>query len=72
MQSQMAIKPFANGELPSFPNNKDVSLDDNINAYTSKHLHNTNMQNMGFFTFISLNCRHLQHVALTSNRAKPT
>ena len=56
MQSKMAIKPFANGELPSFPNNKDVSLDDNINAYTSKHLHNANMQYIGFFTFISLNC----------------
>ena len=35
MQSKMAIKPFANGELPSFPNNKNVSLDDNTNAYTS-------------------------------------
>jgi hypothetical protein len=34
MQSKMAIKPFADGKLPSFPNNKDVSLD-NINAHTS-------------------------------------
>jgi len=34
MQSKISNKPFADGKLPSFPNNKDVSLDDNINAHT--------------------------------------